>query len=50
MMFSPVLLAAALAVYGVLGQSDVSLSQPLQNILANTNSSLYTYPTYLTQV
>ncbi|KAH0029843.1 hypothetical protein KCU78_g3224, partial [Aureobasidium melanogenum] len=39
------LLAAPL----VLGQSDIALSQDIQNVLAVSNSSLYTYPTDLTQ-
>ncbi|KAI4722966.1 hypothetical protein E4T48_00740 [Aureobasidium sp. EXF-10727] len=39
------LLAAPFA----LGQSDIALSQDIQNVLAVSNSSLYTYPTDLTQ-
>lgn len=46
---SSVVFAAALAVYGSYAQSDIPLSSKFQNILANTNSSLYTYPTSLTQ-
>ncbi|KAL1297768.1 hypothetical protein AAFC00_006305 [Neodothiora populina] len=53
---SSIVLAAALVVYEVYAKSDVSssaspqLSQPLQQILSNAaNSSLYQYPTRLTQ-
>jgi hypothetical protein len=45
-MFATLLLLAAPF---VLGQSDIPLSQDIQNVLAVSNSSLYTYPTDLTQ-
>ncbi|KAK6004747.1 hypothetical protein QM012_008609 [Aureobasidium pullulans] len=45
-MFAALLLLAAPL---VLGQSDIALSHDIQNVLAVSNSSLYTYPTDLTQ-
>ncbi|KAG9756327.1 hypothetical protein KCV02_g12105, partial [Aureobasidium melanogenum] len=45
-MFAALLLLAAPLVRG---QSDIALSQDIQNVLAVSNSSLYTYPTDLTQ-
>lgn len=48
-MLSSILASAALAVAAASAQSDIPISQPLQNILKNTNSPLYTYPTSLTQ-
>lgn len=49
-MLSFVLVSAALATCGCHAQSDIPISQPLQNILSMAaNSSLTTYPTHLTQ-
>lgn len=49
MVLPSVFMAAALAAYGTYAQSDIPNSPSLQKILANSNSSLYTYPTQLTQ-
>ena len=49
MLVPTALLAAAFAAYGTYAQSDIPLSHSFQKILANTNSSLYSYPTQLTQ-
>jgi len=48
MLIPTALLAATLAAYGTYAQSDIPLPPALKNILA-ANSSLYTYPTQLTQ-
>jgi hypothetical protein len=45
-MFATLLLLAAPFAFG---QSDIPLSQDIQNVLAVSNSSLYHYPTDLTQ-
>ena len=42
-------LIAAVAAYGSYAQSDIPLSPSFQKILSNNNSTLYTYPTQLTQ-
>ena len=48
MLLPTALLTAAIAAYGTYAQSDIPLSPALKNILA-ANSSLYNYPTQLTQ-
>ncbi|KAI5211691.1 hypothetical protein E4T42_07514 [Aureobasidium subglaciale] len=45
-MFATLFLLAAPFAFG---QSDIPLSQPIQGVLATSNSSLYTYPTDFTQ-